>query len=258
MGAGSKTGLSGRAPARLLVDWWLFQRLGWAALTLGLVVMWLFWMRHTFPRLGPNFLASPVLADWPAFNGWLLSIHIVTAVPPLVIGFFAMSPGARRYSPRLHRWIGTIYCLTIFVSSLLGLILATANEHGIWARLGFGLLAVVWFATTFEAYRTARAKQFRAHRAWMLRSFAVTVAVITYRAWGQLFTALGIDPETSYVLLTWFCWVPNLMFVEWYVRATNAAGKLVTSNSRSAGASEMGSKLTLAEDVIGKATSSAP
>lgn len=116
--------------------------------------------------------------------------------------------------------------------------LAVANPHGLWAKLGFGTLAVVWFVTTTFAYVTARRKDFAAHRVWMIRSFAVTLAVVSIRPMGLFGPLLpGFTVDEWYVLLTWMCWVPNLMIGEIYARMTTPAGRLRLGRGSRAGAS---------------------
>jgi hypothetical protein len=48
-----------------------------------------------------------------------------------------------------------------------------------WAA--FATLAVTWLATGFTAYHYAMKKQYRLHRIWMIRNFALTASAITLR-----------------------------------------------------------------------------
>ena len=52
----------------------------------------------------------------------------------------------------------------------------------------------------------------------MLRSFALSFAVVTLRLWLPLAAWLGLDPVESYRLIAWFCWLPNLLLVELHLR----------------------------------------
>lgn len=181
----------------------------------------------TLPKIGSTIHAAPMLPGYHAFNDAVLVIHILTAIPPLLLGFYAFSRDSRRSGARGHRVIGTGYCVAIWISAVTGLMLAVANPHGMWAKLGFGTLAVVWFTTTTFAYVSARRKDFAAHRVWMIRSFAVTLAVVSIRPMGLFGPLLpGFTVDEWYVLLTWMCWVPNLMVGEFYARITTPAGRL--------------------------------
>jgi hypothetical protein len=55
--------------------------------------------------------------------------------------------------------------------------IGTRSRH----TLGFGILAVLWFLTGLEAYRTVRRGNIEAHRRWMIRNFALTLAAVIPR-----------------------------------------------------------------------------
>ena len=60
-----------------------------------------------------------------------------------------------------------------------------------------------------------------AHRAWMLRSYALTLAAVTLRIYIPLSQVAGVEFEAAYQAISWFCWVPNLLIVEWIVLTRN-------------------------------------
>ncbi|RDV39623.1 DUF2306 domain-containing protein [Bradymonadaceae bacterium TMQ3] len=166
-------------------------------------------------------LSSEVFAGRHRLNNLILGIHILTALPPLMLGPFNF---IRRYlRTRYHRWSGWVYVVTIFVSSITGFALATANAYGIFAKLGFATLAVVWFFTTWMALKTALARRLREHREWMLRSYLITLAVVTVR---MLPHPAFLTLDQWYPFITWLCWVPNLILAELYIRATTYKGRL--------------------------------
>ena len=215
-----------RSSSEIAEVWAWFQRRFFVLTTVGVIGTLCYIFFIVVPRLGISLHGSPMWPSFPAFNLWVLIIHIATAIPPLFIGLIAFSSRARRWSWRVHRWIGTTYCMTIWISAITGGMLAAANEHGILAKMGFGTLAVVWFMTTYWAYTTARAKDFIAHRRWMIRSFAVTLAVVSVRPMFLFPPPFGLELETWYVMVTWLCWVPNLIAGEIYARVTMYSGRL--------------------------------
>lgn len=158
-------------------------------------------------------------------NTSLLWVHAICAIPPLLIGSIAFSKKHRNKHPKFHRKIGTVYCLGIWISALTGIILASANNAGMAAKFGFGTLGVAWYLTTYFAYKTARAKDFVSHRRWMIRSYALTLAVVSVRGmfW---FPPESIDTLTWRAIVSWLCWVPNIILGETYVRITTPTGKL--------------------------------
>ena len=85
------------------------------------------------------------------------------------------------------------------------------------AHFGFGMLAVVWLAATATAYAHIRARRIAAHRAWMLRSYALTLAAVTLRIYLPASQMLGVSYDAAYPAIAWLCWVPNLIVVEWFL-----------------------------------------
>lgn len=167
-------------------------------------------------------VGAPFFASYTA-NFLLVFAHAMTAIPPLILGLWTLHPEKRK-NLKNHRTIGTIYCVCIWISSILGLMLATANRHGIIAQAGFGTLAVLWFGTTLFAYLEARKRRLVIHRRWMIRSYALTMAVITVRPM-FFFPPEFMEYDDWYRLVTWICWLPNLLLAELYIRSTSHTGR---------------------------------
>ncbi len=97
--------------------------------------------------------------------------------------------------------------------------MATVSEEGLPTHLGFGILALLWFFTGLQAYRMVRRGDIEAHRRWMIRNFALTLAAVTLRLYLPLMMAVLRWPfREAYITVSWLCWVPNLVVAEWMVR----------------------------------------
>lgn len=145
--------------------------------------------------------------------------HFGVGALVLCIGPFQFVPTIRAKQPALHRWVGRVYVTGCIASGLAGLVLATYISTGNIAQLGFSLLAVSWLVTTGTAYLKARDRDFRSHRQWMIRSYALTLAAVTLRIYLGI-GAIGFDigyPVMS-PFLSFACWVPNAIVAEWFVR----------------------------------------
>ena len=81
------------------------------------------------------------------------------------------------------------------------------------------LLALCWVGTTWVAYLQIRRGNVDVHRAWMVRSYALTLAAVTLRIEIPLFLLSGISFEEAYPVIAWLCWVPNLLVAEWLIIA---------------------------------------
>ena len=85
--------------------------------------------------------------------------------------------------------------------------------------VGFGTLAVVWLLTAALALAFARARQrrFDEHRAWMMRSYSLTLAAATVRLAGLPILVLTRDAIVAITCAFW-SWILNLVVAEWLIR----------------------------------------
>jgi uncharacterized membrane protein len=150
----------------------------------------------------------------------------VTAFMHFGGGAIALAVGAMQVSSRLrlrmvymHRWLGRIYVASVIVSGASGFVLALNSSGGPWARWGFALLALGWLYTTLNGYKLIRQRQIAGHRAWMIRSYALTLASVTLRCYLPLAQFMEWPMSTAYPAIAWLCWVPNLMIAELLIRA---------------------------------------
>lgn len=145
-------------------------------------------------------------------------LHISAAPVALLIGGFQFIPGLRMRFPAIHRIMGRIYVLAVLIGGISGLVLAFGNENGDLTRLGFGLLSTGWLICTALATHHAIARRIGEHRKWMTRSFALTFAGVTLRIYLSIFLATGFEYSEAVIYLAWICWVPNLLFAQWWLR----------------------------------------
>lgn len=151
---------------------------------------------------------------------WNLALytHILTAALPLVIGPFMFVKKLRNRYITLHRNVGKVYIIMIFISSLVGIYLSFYAHGGFLAKLGFLFLDFAWLYTTFKAYKYILKKQLAQHEEWMYRSYAVTFSALTFRVWSAII-GYSLDNFTAgYVAAIWLSWVGNLVVIELWIR----------------------------------------
>jgi uncharacterized membrane protein len=150
----------------------------------------------------------------------LLRLHIAGGIGASLAGPWQFSQRVRTRALNLHRWMGRFYLLEVALGSIAGFGMALVSEEGLPTHLGFGILAVLWFATGLQAYRRVRSGDIDAHRQWMIRNFALTLAAVTLRNYMPfMLFALHWPFARTYITVSWLCWVPNLLIAEWMVRA---------------------------------------
>ncbi|WKD86591.1 hypothetical protein KCTC32516_01967 [Polaribacter huanghezhanensis] len=145
--------------------------------------------------------------------------HIYFGGISLLVGWSQFSKRIRGKRLKLHRFLGKIYVITVLFSSITGFYVALFANGGIVSQLGFSSLAIGWFYTTLNAYTAIKKKNIIAHRKWMIRSYAFTLAAVTLRLWlPTLPSILGISFSEAYIIISWLCWVPNIIIAEIYIR----------------------------------------
>ncbi len=143
-------------------------------------------------------------------------LHIFPALLVLAAGLTQFSGSLLRRVPALHRWMGRMYAFSILlVCGPAGMVMAWYANGGPFAQASFLSLSILWWGSTWWAWRAIRAGNIRAHGAWMIRSYALTFSAITLRLmqYGLAMYA-DLDPETAYRLVAWPSWLLNLLVAE--------------------------------------------
>jgi len=180
-----------------------FKTILWVSL--GLTTLFVFITSEVFLITGyPMYHAYrlQVIAD----RGLLIP-HTLAGIFALLIGPINFSSRIRQRHLTLHRVLGRIYVVSVFVGSFTGIALA-------WGRPGLpgtSMQAAAWMVCTTAAFLTARNRQIVQHRQWMARSYAVTFTFISSRVlnlvpayWshlGDVLSAVGVIAFTLASLL---------------------------------------------------------
>lgn len=145
-------------------------------------------------------------------NRVVVYLHVFASALTLALGPFQFSTRLRASRPVLHRWMGRMYLgIGVLVGGLAGLVMALDAYGGLTAKVGFGVLAVLWLYTGLRAYLAIRARDIALHRLWMVRNFALAFAAVTLRLWLPAAMVAGIDFDLAYPVIAWLCWVPNIV-----------------------------------------------
>lgn len=153
---------------------------------------------------------------------WLL-VHVASAATALLIGPAQFFPNLRARFKLMHRLMGRLYVAGCLIGGVSGLALAVGVTNGRATALGFGTLAVLWFAATLLAWRHAVQRRLEDHKSWMIRSFALTLAAVTLRIYLPIGGMLPVSFESAYGAISFLCWVPNLLIAEIYLRRRSNA-----------------------------------
>lgn len=185
------------------------------------------WFAMTFLALGVAGYAAVSLLLPGARTGFVeelfldtpvaIALHLGGGAVAIVLGALQLSKKLRNKYLSVHRRLGQVYILSVVVSGSAGFLLAVDSTGGLVSHFGFGMMAIVWVSTALVAWQKVLGRDIEAHRAWMLRSYAVTLAAVTLRIYLPLSQIAGISFEDAYPAISWMCWVPNLLIVEWFM-----------------------------------------
>jgi uncharacterized membrane protein len=121
----------------------------------------------------------------------LLVTHIFTATVALVLGPLQFVP-AIRARRRWHRRIGRAYLLVGVLPSAVTAVPVALLSDRIVTQVGLVIPAVGWLVTAWLAVRAIRRGDVAAHRAWMMRNYALTFLAVTARILVPLVLLTGL------------------------------------------------------------------
>lgn len=141
--------------------------------------------------------------------------HVFAAALAFLIGFLQFSTRLRRARPRVHRTLGTIYVVGTLIGAPTAFLLGVQSDCAL-CRPPLALLGVLWFGTTVVAYVAARAGNFVAHRAFMIRSFTLMNVFSLIRI-AAFLRIEGVPGNEMRILREWACMVVLVLGTEIYL-----------------------------------------
>lgn len=194
-----------------------FRGIGWILMSLMIAMMVLTTL-HYFGADTSNYFQPDIYID----RLTILRVHIAAGIVAVLAGPLQFVSGFRNKFRTVHRTLGKIYIVAVLISALLSLAVATTALGGLITQAGFSVLALCWAATTIMAYVKIRKRDIADHQRWMIRSFALSLAFVMLRIiFGTLQFGIGLDQVTSFQIVAWACWIPNLLIAELMLRRSN-------------------------------------
>jgi len=167
---------------------------------------------------GPHVLpANPRIGAVPA----PVVVHIIAAAVYALFGALQFSARLRHRRPDWHRRSGRLLVgagMLVALSGLWMTLFYTGAPGGdlLWAvRL---LVATAMVASIFLGFTAIRRRDITAHRAWMIRAYALAVAAGTQAFTQGIGEALFGTSELSTAVSISSGWVINAAVAEWLIR----------------------------------------
>jgi predicted membrane protein DUF2306 len=111
--------------------------------------------------------------------------------------------------------MGRVYLIAVLCGAIGALALSITTPDGRAWSVGLQGLILAWVTTAGMAYYAIRQRQIQVHQEWMVRSYVVTFAFVTYRFLYDVppMSRLGPDIERS-ITYIWACWAVPLLATE--------------------------------------------
>lgn len=181
----------------------------------------------------PRFAEAAALDSGFIRHRALTMVHILPGLLFVVLGPLQFVQGLRNSRPRLHRWIGRVVLVAgLIIGSTalaMGPQMAIGGVNETAATLLFGSLFLFALLQGFLAIRMGHVAL---HRQWMIRAFAIGLAVTTTRPIVGMFFATRnithLTPHEFFGTAFWLAFTIHLIAAEsWinYTRARTAAGR---------------------------------
>jgi len=139
-----------------------------------------------------------------------LLAHLASGTVALLAGPFQLWSGLTGFRTEPHRWVGRAYVVAVLVGGAAALYLSAYTQE-LTKQLSLQALGVVWWTTTWKAYRAIRTGREIQHKKWAMRSYAVTFSFVIFRLGAEagVLGLLGSEPVSAWIWLSWM--IPLLM-----------------------------------------------
>jgi uncharacterized membrane protein YsdA (DUF1294 family) len=182
------------------------------------------------------FLPSPAPSGFPeaaemdagfARHRLLTMLHIVPGLLFILLGPLQFVRSLRVRWPGLYRWSGRVFLVSGMIVGITALVMSPqlaiggANETA-----AATLFALVLLFSLIKAYLYIRARNVALHREWMIRAFAVGLAVATVRPIVGVFFATRsithLSPRDFFGTAFWLGFTIQLMAAEIWINYTRS------------------------------------
>ncbi len=200
-----------RTKRKYLIQWFL-------GIVLAIFVFLMLRISLTYSTLNTDIGFLRIKQQYLENTFWLTSffIHSLTSIFCLLAGFTQFSKLLLKNRPHIHRGFGKLYVyFVLLLSAPTGLVLGVYANGRLPSRIGFVLLALLWFGFTLKALLQIKNKKISSHRRFMIRSYALALSAITLRLWKfGLANTIAPNPLELYQMVTWLGFVPNMIIAE--------------------------------------------
>ena len=156
----------------------------------------------------------------------LTMIHVVPGLLFMILGPFQFSESIRARHVHWHRWNGRMFMTIGFIIGVSALLMSFTMQSigGVNQAAATILFGLYFLFALSKAFWHIRRRQVTLHRQWMIRAFAIGLAVATIRPIVGIFFATsrfsGLTPAQFFGTAFWIGFVLHLIAAEAWIYAT--------------------------------------
>jgi len=168
---------------------------------------------------------AAALDDHFAKEKALTLLHVIPGMIFMVLGPLQFVRSLRAKHPDVHRWSGRLFLTASAVIGVTGLTMALRGTIGGWDEKSAILIFGSFFLFALgKALWHAMHQEFAKHREWMIRGYAVGLAVATIRPIMGGFFAVAVmhgqtpQPQNFFGMAFWIGFVAQTIVAEIWIR----------------------------------------
>ena len=153
--------------------------------------------------------------------------HVIPAMLFMILGPLQFVKRLRAKHPRIHRWSGRVFLLSSGVVGITGLRMALGKTiGGLDEKAAILLFGTFFLVALAKALWHAMHRQFAQHREWMIRGYAIGLAVATIRPIMGMFFAGAIarghvpQPSEFFGTAFWIGFTLQMIAAELWINCT--------------------------------------
>lgn len=168
----------------------------------------------------------------------LTLLHILPAILFMVLGPLQFVSSLRARYPRIHRWSGRIFLTAAAVVGITGLTLAFGKTiGGVDEKAAVVLFGSFFLIALAKGLSHTLRREFAPHREWMIRGYAIGLAVATIRPIMATFFAVAVlrghrpEPQQFFGTAFWIGFTLQTIAAEIWINYTRprAAAQMAVS-----------------------------
>lgn len=189
-------------------------------------------MLFLIPVFQDQYQPSPPSSGRPVFpeeefalNAVLTFIHILPGLLFVVLGPLQFVKRIRTKWPSLHRWMGKVVLVSGLIIGISGIIMGFKMPiSGVSLTAATTLFGTLFLFSLTKAFLYIRQRNIVLHREWMIRAFAIGLAVTTTRPIMGVFFATspltGLTVQDFFGTALWIGFTIHLIAAEAWINHT--------------------------------------